>query len=371
MLPSLSHLRHSLNIDAKRQREPTKREIDAKEFVAIVMGNGKVNAEKVFAYTKDSTFEITITFVLDKTDHIFGIDTLSGYPCVSVTLSSEFQMNVTDLFFDIGEHRTLCEIETLTRKVDGKLPEIQKGDLVLKVLDFIAFKNRMSITLSDASKFNGKPFRWAPNDSMTDILSLSRGYGFYTSRGFVSTHLVRFVVPGYLTGETDMTVEQFDKLLEVSNMDLGWIFLCATTPFSELSDKISQFNFSYNNTAGFKMSVDKNIETAKNIKQICPWYLENYSMRHIFYVVNQPDNDLSSEFVKLAKDVIDMWESLYLRNVKLSDGTQSAYPGMDLTKVFLFEDEVVGMHVVQEQPDGVPRFEKQKQYRSFEFWVDE
>ena len=391
MLPSLSLLTHSFSTNTKRKlpercdddksTDPSqKREINVKQFISMVKD---FTYDTVFAYAKskkDGLLETETEMKISlRKDMQFGVFTSCGKSCVSVFLyPEEATIYVQSLFHKVGEDRKECQIITRTLSgSDSKSIDVQIGDLVLKVLDFIASENKLSIALDDVSKFQtNATFNVVPTVFMNDILSLSRGYGFYTKRGFVPIRLVNQLIPNR-PHIGSLTLDDFDKVMTVSNLDLQWIHLCATSPICELQNNIEKFNEIYTKKTGITMNVDYSMSTAQEIKKEIEKKeskefvsIFDLSMRQIFEMVNKPNaTKVTDEFLEMAQNVIKLWPSLWDRSIESHTG-DALYPGDELVKMFHHStDGVVEMQVEQDAISNIPTFTKKNVYSDVTFWV--
>jgi len=146
--------------------------------------------------------------------------------CVKANLQRTSQdINVDSLFYTINEDtRALCTVTPNAKDETGY------GSVVLQVLDVIAGVRGGNLTLGDAATFrdNGTQPKINVDGSVTLTLALLRGFGFYESRGFISSQLVE--------AESDKNL-----YAAATEVDLEWTAMVVTTPISQLVEAIRTF----------------------------------------------------------------------------------------------------------------------------------
>jgi hypothetical protein len=154
----------------------------------------------------------------------------SAIDCVKVEVISNglgrpATFQVSSLFHQINERKT-CNIVS-TAKTGW-------GTFVLNTITVAAAQSNGYCCLWDASKFapdQPKPHMATVNDSLTDNLTMIRGYGFYEGCG-------------YFAALRDLGIDDldFNSALNWHNQQLIWVHVVLTTPLQELMDTLSGKN---------------------------------------------------------------------------------------------------------------------------------
>lgn len=239
MLPDLSQL---TLIDApKRDREGALKDVVIDSFTdekLLALSNVKwrmLTQNRTFNFTvigpdKRATFKATTYFEQIEIDLLSNDD---NFPCArAVEEDPDYDgagFKIETLFFGMpylmnGERN--YEVCQTFPNANNK----GMGAFVLDIFDNIAYTLRLPLKVDDEANFrtNERPKK-AVSSNILLSLSLLRGYGFYQARGFLPDK-VSFLL------EDDLT-----NTLNVTNLELQWTHMVATSPVNTLVDKIATF----------------------------------------------------------------------------------------------------------------------------------
>lgn len=147
--------------------------------------------------------------------------------CVRVLMEHDATY-LDSLFYDIDDE-TLMSCDIFPAALGSKWSQKGYGDAVMQVFDVIANARGKPVTLIDAAVFkDGQAPLVNVSDAMTTTLVLLRGFGYYESRGFVSSALAKS--------------PEKETYADATCVDLHWSHMITTTPVNKLPGAIQGFH---------------------------------------------------------------------------------------------------------------------------------
>lgn len=269
------------------------------------------------------------------------------------------QVDLDSLFYALADDViTKCEITPAIKFGGGGGGS---GNFVLQVCDGIAAVLGWPISLTDLAEFPIKINREYPFGSMSHMLAVERGYGYYEARGYFAQQAFAF----YQRGKYQLEGHELQKeLASVQRIDLLWTHTIFTTPLKELLEAIRTFptkmsgpdgavpefhqtnyteKWAANHVINAKAVVDpfrqwlslhdvankecmKRLEEFAKLKEV-PRYAD-MSVRELMRLVNYDAVALEKEEV----GDLQTYVKLFVRDVWTRSFGSKEYPGDDLCK---------------------------------------
>jgi hypothetical protein len=166
---------------------------------------------------------------------------LPGYDqkCVSIKVdSSQSLLSLDDLFYKLGDGRIRCQVEPKLTLQSGSGGY---GAMVLNMIDCLAHKLSVALELEDEADFAPGTIPKVSAGSLTKTQCLTRGFGYYEARGWISKRPMRNSTSGIPSVE-EVGIEKNREYIKLAQQaDLLWTHMITTTPVNGLLDAIKTF----------------------------------------------------------------------------------------------------------------------------------
>lgn len=248
MLPNLSSLsKLTLHVDVKRGREeagldtlPNRWSTAVRKLTREPLQNidWKYLVDKLYMEDDDTPFVFAVyiprpgnkqwrvKFQLDAYTLSIHADGTDEYCFEARYDKRDYSFEISTLFEDVrSDTLALCNVKPNIKDNAGY------GSAVLQALDIIAGRLGGHISLTDTAVFRNTDTTPTVNvdDSLTQTLSLLRGFGFYEARGFIWR--------GIFDNEKDKAL-----YAAAQEVDLEWTHMVVTTPINQLKEAVLSFH---------------------------------------------------------------------------------------------------------------------------------
>lgn len=366
MLPDLSFLSFGCTVSTTKRKRSTR----LQDVNWINLSNNFMTKNSIFSVNIPKRTEDkngwTINMLIER-GNIFsaGPEGDNGTKCVEILRLPDKEglgWMLESLFVDIDkEVLPLCGI-----KPSHDIVSSGQGNAVMQVLDVIASSSVGSkVKVTDQAEFiNGRSPKINCGNKITHTLVLSRGYGYYEARGFVSDELIDRKIDHNLYGAT-------------MQVDLDWTHMVCTSSINDLVDNIRHFyecvvlrSKSLPEFTLMLYSKERCDEFAKKAKNKFVDDFKRLALSKVFWSSPKArSGNLSfrelmasastdEEYKSLSKWSCALIKHVWQRSTTINDNVV-IYPGEQLTKIIFYDSQTPNFNGIVGNQEQCPVVQRQ------------